>query len=41
MQQAIPCIWWNLGAFYIMPAIALFYAVKETLTRLMNPRPHT
>lgn len=41
MEQAIPCIWWNLGAFYIMPAIALFYAVKETLTRLMNPRPHT
>jgi hypothetical protein len=33
IDRAISCVWWNLGSFYIIPAIALVYAVKASLSR--------
>jgi hypothetical protein len=37
IDRAIPCVWWNLGSFYIVPAIALVYAVK-TASRAADAR---
>jgi hypothetical protein len=31
--QGIPCLWWNLAPFYVMPAVVLLIAMKRTLTR--------
>ncbi|MGE0117439.1 MAG: hypothetical protein AB7S71_04515 [Dongiaceae bacterium] len=33
IDRAIPCVWWNLGAFFVIPAIAFVYAVKTSLSR--------
>ena len=33
LGQAIGCVWWNLAPFYIIPAVALVYAVRKSLTR--------
>jgi hypothetical protein len=32
-EQAIPCLWWNLGSFYLIPMIALGFAVKASISR--------
>ena len=31
--QEIPCIWWKLGSFYIVPLAALFFVLKSSLRR--------
>jgi hypothetical protein len=33
LEAAIPCAVWNIGSFYIIPALALLYAVKASLSR--------
>jgi len=33
IDRAIPCTWWNLGSFYVIPAIALFYTLKASVSR--------
>ena len=31
--DSVSCLWWNLGSFYIMPFVALFFAIKMSLSR--------
>ena len=31
--EAVPCIGWKLGSFYIVPVLVLFFAFKRTLAR--------
>ena len=33
IHGAIPCVWWNVGSFFIVPVIALVYAIKASLSR--------
>ena len=33
LGQAVPCVWWNLSAFYVMPVVAAVFALKKSLSR--------